>query len=149
MNDLRTQLTGPCRSRLAEELAALTTDTIAGYSGITGTAIKATIGSVEKAQPGTVKKGINRMIPDMADALQGFWDSYRANPTAARSFGDYLGKREDEVAAHLVAEADKQSDQLDNAPLKALYGRLRAKAPKYLRPAIGPMGDLVEKYAAQ
>ena len=148
MTDLRTQLTGPARGKLADELAALTKATISGYSGITGTAIKATVSSVEKAQPGTIRKGVNRMIPEMADALQGYWDNYQLNADGNRNFGTYLGSRSQEVAEHLLAEADKQSDKLDHAPLKALYGRIRGKAPKYLQPAIAPMGELVEKYSA-
>ncbi|AZA12441.1 DUF6918 family protein [Corynebacterium choanae] len=148
MTTLREAFTSKQRPKIAAELVTLIDDTIAGYKGFTGTAIKTTVGAVKKTDPNLINRSVQAVIPEFADAMQPLWDAYTADNTA-ESFSAYVLQDPDNVADYLLSHADKHTDRINNKALAKLYASLRNRAVPLLKPALGPMAAIVQRYAPQ
>jgi len=82
----------------------------------------------------------------MLEQLQPFWADFQT--AGGGSFGDYLVKRNEEVAEALLKVTDDMAKDSERAAVVKAYGTVRGGASKHIQAALPNLGALVEKYAA-
>ncbi|MFM9377658.1 DUF6918 family protein [Gordonia sp. VNK21] len=130
------------RDDLADDLAGVIDSAVAAQSGLSGAAVKGAYGVATKFKPGIVATATNKMLPDFLTALSPLRDSQPAGTTLA----DHLVANSDEAAEALLAVTDQQA-QSAPATLAKAYKSLRGKAKGYVAQSLGPVGEVIEKYA--
>lgn len=152
MTDLSAELTGSKREEVVHDLAAFAEQTVSQQTGVSGVAVKGAYSAVQKIRPDIVSRGIDRLLPDVAEALQPHWDDYLeaggGQADTAGTFGTFLDNRRDQVADSLLRIADTTADRLDNAALVKIYRGVRGRGEKILAANVGGIGRVVEKHAA-
>lgn len=118
---------------------------VAGMSGITGTAIKLAYRTVRTFDAGHIHFMIEQLLPSVADALQPYWADFTA--AGGGEFGDYLAKREDEVAEALLAITDERGRNSVRPTIVKAYNTVRGSATKHVKAALPAVGALVQKYS--
>ncbi|WP_132993044.1 DUF6918 family protein [Gordonia zhaorongruii] len=131
------------REAMATDLATVIDAEVRKQSGLSGTALKGAYSAAQKFKPGVVQTATGKMLPDFLTALSPLWDSKPADV----AFGDHLTANGDEAAEALLAVTDGQAESAPNVLAKA-YRSVRGKAKGYVIDALGPVGDVIEKYAA-
>lgn len=151
MSNLSSSLTGANREAVVNDLAEFAEQTVSEQSGISGMAVKTAYAGVQKVSPNTIHKGINRALPDLAEALQPHWDDYvtagGGQADTAGTFGTFLDNRRDEVASSILEIADRTADRLDNPSLVKIYRSMRGRGEKLVAPNVAGIGTVVEKHA--
>lgn len=135
--DVQPNVVADCQQLIAQE--------VAGKSGISGAAIKLAYKTASAFAPGYVQGMIEKMLPEMAAALEPYWEEF--NASGASGFGDFLSKRGDEVAEALLAISDQHGRTSRKAVITKAYATVRGSAAKHIQAALPAVGDLVEKYA--
>jgi hypothetical protein len=87
---------------------------------------------------------IEQLLPKMADALEPYWADFTA--TDGGRFGDYLAKRDDEVAEALLAVTDERGRNSGRPIIVKAYNTVRGSAAKHVKAALPAVGGLVQKY---
>lgn len=144
MTNLNALLEGDTRQTVVAELAELIDKTVSNQSGLTGMALKSAVAAGKKADADAIPKGVNRVLPQIAEELAPFWSGYEASDT--QGFGSYLVSREGEVVEAMLGAADKATSDMPSAMQKA-YSTLRGKAGKIVSPALPELGDIIERHA--
>lgn len=67
-------------------------------------------------------------------------------PMIAVNFGSFLEPRSAEVSDSIMAVADKHAEQVNSPALSKPYNSLRAKASKFLTPAVPDFGRVLQKH---
>lgn len=144
MTNLNALLEGDTRQTVVAELAELIDKTVSNQSGLTGMALKSAVAAGKKADADAIPKGVNRVLPQIAEELAPFWSGYKSSDT--QGFGSYLVSREGEVVDAMLGAADKATSDMPSAMQKA-YSTLRGKAGKIVSPALPELGDIIERHA--
>lgn len=144
MTDLSQLLTADKRDAVVADLTDFADATVAKQSGITGTAIKATVAAARKVDANIVSKGVNRMLPDVLGDLQPHWQAFHAE--GATDFGAFLAGRSSQVVDSLMAIADRNAESITMAPLAKAYNGLRGKAAKVIEPEVPELGRILQKH---
>lgn len=144
MTDLSQLLTADKRDAVVADLTDFADATVAKQSGITGTAIKATVAAARKVDANIVSKGVNRMLPDVLGDLQPHWQAYQDE--GATDFGAFLAGRSAQVVDSLMSIADRNAESITVAPLAKAYNGLRGKAAKVIEPEIPELGRILQKH---
>ncbi|MEL4504305.1 hypothetical protein AAEX63_03270 [Luteococcus sp. H138] len=119
------------RPQVVDAIATVVDQEVAGKGGLGGMALKTAYASAKRMKEGIVVKGTNAMLPDIAKALQPYWDA-----RGDQDFGAYLSSRSGEVADDLLAVADAKAASPDNAAVAKLYKPIRGKAKGYVEEAL-------------
>ena len=98
------------------------------------------------AAEGEVVTSVRLVGPDLAAALEPYWNTYSAGGFAG-SFGAYLAENSSSVTADLAAIADGYVEGHDIGALKKLYTSARNKGLEVLGKHLGELGDTLEKFA--
>jgi hypothetical protein len=116
-------------------------------SGVTGTAVRLAYKTVGTFDSGHIPAMIGTILPNVADALQPYWESFAAE-SAGRGgdFGAYLAGREDEVADALLAITDNRQRASSRATIVKAYKTVRGSAVKHVKAALPALGELVQRY---
>jgi Family of unknown function (DUF6918) len=118
---------------------------ISDKSGMSGTAVKLAYKTVNAFMPGHVRHMVGVLLPDMVAQLEPFWVDFGASGSSG--FGDYLVKRNDEVAQALLSVTDARAAASNRPTVIKAYGSVRGSAVKHVEAALPRVGDLVMKYA--
>jgi hypothetical protein len=119
---------------------------VADKSGISGTTVKVAYKTVKTFKPGYLQSMMERLLPDIVDNLQPYWEDF--NASGASEFGDYLVKRSDEVSEALLSVTDKHAASSERPAILRAYRAVRGGAAKHIAAALPQVGALVQKYAA-
>jgi hypothetical protein len=136
--DIRLEVTADCLQLLDQE--------VRGKSGVSGTAVKVAYKTVKAFKPGYLQSMMERLLPDIVDNLQPFWEDF--NASGASEFGDYLVKRSDEVSEALLSVTDKHAASSERPTILKAYRAVRGGAAKHIAAALPQVGVLMQKYAA-
>jgi hypothetical protein len=136
--DVQPNVVADCQQLIAQE--------VAGKSGVSGAAIKLAYKTASAFAPGYVQGMVEKMLPEMAAALDPYWAEF--NASGASGFGDFLAKRGDEVAEAMLAVSDEHARTSRKAVILKAYGTVRGSAARHIEAALPAVGTLVEKYAA-
>ena len=133
-------LLGGQREQVAAELAEVAESAI----NDAGIATKTAFGAVKLADKNVTTKGVNRVLPDLLEALQPRWAEYEASDV--EDFGTYLNTHSDAAIADILAVADANVKKADKAALEKVYDKVRPKAASLMKPHVPMLGDIIEKH---
>lgn len=139
-----TLLASDRRSQVVADLAGVIDAEVKDKKGLSGVAIKAGYAAVRKFNPTVASDATNRMLPEVATALQPFWDDF----AGSGDFGAYLAERGDEVADALLAVTDKRAAATTREPLKRAYKGLRGKAKDNVKQALPRLGRIIQQHGS-
>lgn len=142
---MKTTLLGPKRPSVVSALEKLALDTINGTGGITGMALKGLLKAAQSARSDVVPTAIDAVLPELATALEPYWDTYSAG-VAASSFGAYLDENQDAVAGELARIADGFVEGRELGGLTKLYTSARNKGIDVLKQHLDSLGDVLEGF---
>ena len=142
---MKTTLLGPQRPDIVEALSDLATTTVDSTSGLTGMALKSVLKAATAVREDIVPHVIDRILPDLADALDPYWRTYSAG-VSAETFGAYLHENAEPVSADLARIADAYAK--DNAPasLHRVYTSARNKGVEVLKKHLEQLGNTLEEF---
>lgn len=144
MTTLSTALLDPAtRPQVVDALVLLVETEVAGKKGISGTVLKTAFAGAKRASEGTVRKGVNALLPGAARALDPHYAAAAGQP-----LGSYLAApaRAGQVADELLAVADAKASSVDGSPLGKVYGSLRGKAKEHVVAALPALGSTLERF---
>ncbi|GAB3490474.1 DUF6918 family protein [Flexivirga sp.] len=139
-----TLLAADRRPQVVADLVAVIDAEVKDKKGLTGVAIKGGYAAVRKVSPTIAADATDRMLPEVASALQPFWDDF----AGAGDFGQYLAGRGDEAADALLAVTDARAEATEREPLKRAYKGLRGKAKDNVEQALPRLGRVVQQHAS-
>ena len=139
-------LLGSQRPAVVSALTNVAHSVIESTGGITGMALKGGLKAATAVRDDIVPHAIDTLLPDLAAALEPYWNTYSAGGFAG-SFGAYLAENSSSVTADLAAIADGYVEGHDIGALKKLYTSARNKGLEVLGKHLGEPGDTLEKFA--
>lgn len=139
MSDLSVLL-GDQREKVAAELAEVAESAI----NDAGIATKTGFGALKLADKNITTKGVNRVLPELLEALQPRWAEYEASDV--EDFGTYLNTHSDAAIDDILAVADANVKKADKAALEKIYDKVRPKAANLMKPHVPMLGDILEKH---
>ena len=144
MSHLSTLMHGSTRTEFIAECGALVEKVASAQSGISGMAIKGGLAAAKKADANVVPKALERILPDVLDALDPHWQEF--SETSEQDFGSFLEPRSAQVSDSIMSVADKHAEQINSPALSKPYNSLRGKASKFLTPAVPDFGRVLQKH---
>jgi hypothetical protein len=135
--EIHTQIVSDCESLIDNQ--------VSGMSGISGTAVKLAYKAMRTFTANHIYHTIEDLLPRMTDVLQPYWADF--NAAGGGEFGDYLARREDEVAEALLSITDERGRNSKRPAIAKTYNAVRGGAAKHVKAALPAVGTLVQKYA--
>ena len=128
------------------DMSAFIEETVGKQSGISGIALKGAMGAATKIDSDIVAKGSRRLLPEIADSLDGLWQEYQNGGTAA-DFGAHLEANSSTALDAILSVADKNAESINVPGLGKVYKGVRGKAAKVIEQELPAIGQLIEKNA--
>ena len=104
------------------DMASFITTTVEKQSGLTGMALKGALAAATKVDADIVAKGSRRLLPEMADSLDGLWQEY--STSGGSDFGVFYGWEKVDIQQFLpfpisigTGVAAMAGTEIINAPL--------------------------------
>ena len=138
-------LAEPVRSAVVTDLVHAVEQEVGEKKGLSGTAVKAGYGTATKVVPNLTERGVKRMLPDFARALDPFWADFQA--AGGGDFGTYLAGRGPEASQALLAVSDKKVSATSKQAVKKAYKPLRGKAADHVVAALPRLGAVIQRHA--
>lgn len=145
MSNLQNLLETP-RPAVVADVEQLVNTTVSSQKGITGIALKGAVATAQKLDAQIVNKGINKMLPELIEALNPQWEAFQTS--GETDFGAYLEGRQDEVADSILVVADRNAEAINVPALAKTYKALRGKAAGIVKPQIPAIGNIIQKHMA-
>jgi hypothetical protein len=124
MTTLAEVLLAPARrDALVAQTARWVDDYVAALSGLRGMALRTGLAAARAARPDAVERGVARLLPEFAAALEPFWQDFRAS--GGRDFGEYLREHAPAASAAMMARVDARVARSSHRALATAYRRLR------------------------
>ena len=102
-------------------------------------------GAAFRVVPNLTERGLNKLFPDLAVALDPFWDGFASS--GSDDFGGYLAKRGPEVSSALLAVTDAKVQGSVREPVKKVYRALRGEADAHVQAALPRAGAALQRHA--
>ena len=96
---------------------------VGALAGLRGMAMRAGLAAARAVRPDAVERGVTRLLPEFAAALEPFWQDFRAS--GGRDFGAYLRQHAAPASAAMMARVDARMAGTSHRALAAAYRRLR------------------------
>ena len=144
MNTLSDAVLDPAtRPRVVDALLVLADAEVSTKKGISGTMLKTAFAGARRASESNVRKGVDRLLPGMARALDPHYEAKGEAP-----FGTYLSDpaRSGQVADELLAVADSAAARVEGNPLGRVYASFRGKAKEHVVAALPRLGATLETF---
>lgn len=133
------------RPAVIDDLVDVVEQEVAAKKGLSGTALKAAYGAVRKVMPDLTKRGVSRMLPDAAVALDPYWEEFGND--GGDDFGRFLADRGTEVSQALLAVSDRKVDATSRDVIKRAYKPVRGKAGDHVKAALPRLGAALQRHA--
>lgn len=127
------------------DMASFITTTVEKQSGLTGMALKGALAAATKVDADIVAKGSRRLLPEMADSLDGLWQEY--STSGGSDFGVFLAANEQRAMDAILNVADRNAETITVPGLGKVYKGVRGKASKVIIEELPAIGALIEKNA--
>lgn len=144
MTHLSSLMSGSSRTEFIADCGDLIEKAASSQSGISGMAIKGGLAAAKKADDNVVPKALERILPDVLDALDPRWQEFA--DSGQEDFGTFLETHQGEVSDEIMKIADKHVEKVNSAALRKPYNSLRGKATKILSPEVPAFGRVVQKH---
>ena len=132
------------RPDVIKDLVGVVQQEVASKKGVSGAALKAGYGAASRVVPNLTERGLDKLFPDLARALDPFWSDFESS--GRREFGSYLADRDAEVSAALLAVTDAKVAGSGREQLKKVYRPLRGKADDHVRAALPRLGAALQRH---
>ncbi|BAU94269.1 hypothetical protein N24_0007 [Corynebacterium suranareeae] len=146
MTSLKDLLVSTNFDAAVKDMSAFIEETVSKQSGITGIALKGAMAAATKVDSDIVTKGSRRLLPEMADSLDGLWQDYKANG-GATDFGAHLEANSSSALDAILNVADRNANNINVPGLDKVYKGVRGKAAKVIEQELPKIGQLIEKHA--
>ncbi|WP_143336594.1 DUF6918 family protein [Corynebacterium pacaense] len=146
MTSLKELLVNDGFEQTVSDTAAFISATVNKQSGLTGVALKGALAAATKVDSDILTKGSRRLLPELADSLDGLWQEYSAGD--GTDFGSYLSGNSDRALDAILGVADRNADSISVPGLAKVYRGVRGKAAKVIEEELPEIGALVQKHAA-
>ena len=115
------------RDALIARTAQWVDEYVGALAGLRGMALRAGLAAARAVRPDAVERGVTRLLPEFAAALEPFWQDFRASGRASggRDFGAYLRQHAAPASAAMMARVDARMAGTSHRALAAAYRRLR------------------------
>ncbi|MGI5127617.1 DUF6918 family protein [Pseudonocardia sp. CA-107938] len=133
------------RPTVVADLNELVGQEVSDKSGVSGAAVKLGYATVTKIKPGVVPAAVDKMLPGFTEALDPFYQEYRAS--GGTDFGAFLASRPEQAAEALLSVTDDRAEYSSSDALKKAYSKLRPNARKNVEEALPRLGSLIDKHA--
>jgi hypothetical protein len=133
------------RPDVVEDLVEVVQQEVASKKGVSGAALKAGYGAASRVVPNLTERGLDKLLPDLARALDPFWADFETSGGA--DFGRYLSDHHTEVSAALLTVTDAKVAGTGREPVKKAYKALRGKADGHVQAALPRVGAALERHA--
>lgn len=114
--------------------------------GLRGTALKAGLAAARAARPDAVERAVNRLLPEFAEALEPYWQKFRAS--GEKDFSAYLKRHARGAAAAMMERTDARIAASPNKTLHAGYRRLRGTLAAELEKMLPDIARMIGKTVA-
>ena len=104
------------------------------------------LNSIERSSPGAVETLLDRQVVSYANALQPYYDAYKASGSQG-GFGSYLQSRSQEVSDALLTVSDRFADNGGSSTARMIYRVARPDAQTDVTAALPQIGSIMEKYS--
>ena len=135
------------RPAVIKDLVEVVQQDVASKRGVSGAALKTGYATASKVVPNLTERGLDKLFPDLAAALDPFWADFEAS--AASDFGSFLTDRGPEVSAALLGVADTKVAASGREPIKKVYRALRGRADAHVQAALPRLGAALQRHARQ
>ena len=146
MTSLKDLLVSSNFDAAVNDMSAFIEDTVSKQSGLTGIALKGAMSAATKVDSNIVAKGSRRLLPEMADSLDGLWQDYKNN-NASANFGAHLDANSTQALDAILSVADRNAGSINVPGLDKVYKGVRGKAAKVIEQELPAIGQLIEKNA--
>lgn len=129
------------RRRLAKEAVVEARVAIEDMSGLTGKVVLAGFDAAQKIRPGFLEGNVHALLPDWAAVLDPHW-------AAGQAAGDpeaHLNANALTVANDLLSVTDTYAEGASDQRARAVYERLRPRAPKRIAAHMPRLADFVRR----
>jgi len=133
-------------ARIAADCQEVVSSELSSKSGVSAAALKVAYKAVTTFAPGYYQTTVDSMVPNLLHELQPFWADFHA--AGGGVFGDYLGKRGEEVTEAVLSVTDDMTEGSDHPTIVKAYKAVRGSAGPHIEAALPAVGALVEKYVA-
>ena len=133
------------RPDVIEDLVKVVQLEVASKKGVSGAALKAGYGAASRVVPNLTERGLDKLLPDLARALDPYWADFETSGGA--DFGRYLSDHRTEVSAALLTVTDAKAAATGREPVKKAYKALRGKADGHVQAALPRVGTALERHA--
>ena len=123
---------GSRRDAITDDLVRLVEDEVHNKRGLSGAVLKKGYSAFKRFRPGIVRAGVQRVLPEMATAIDPHWRKAQGEDGPDRYFRDRAGP----IAEDLLVVTDAIANRSTNRVLKRLYGSLRPAAHRHVAAAV-------------
>jgi len=146
MSKLSDVLTDPARrSRVVQDCLGIIDAEVADKGGLGGMTIKAGYAAVKGVKPGFVKRVVDDLLPEFADAVDPI---YREAVDGGHPVSAHFTANKRRAADALLAITDGKAERSKNRIVKKTYEKLRGQAKKHVEAAVPRLGGLIAKHVS-
>ena len=138
-------LAASVRPAVTADVVGVVDHEVASKGGLSGRALKAAYGAVNKVMPNASERSVARLLPDALRSLDPFWTAFVSSGDA--DFGRYLAAQGDEPVQALLAVSDAKVAATSREVIKKAYKPLRNKAGDHVRAALPALGHALQQRA--
>lgn len=131
------------RERVNAEFVQLIEQFVADRSGLKGMAYRAGMAMMQKARPGILQRGVDKLLPQYLQALEPLHQEFLK--AGGGDFATFLQRHTERAADALIAVADQRMAQASDTARK-YYGRFRGGADEEIHSMLPGLGRLIQKY---
>jgi len=111
--------------------------------GLRGMALKAGLAAAKAARPDAVHRAVHRLLPEFAEALEPYWQKFRAS--GETDFSAYLQRHAKGATAAMMERTDARIAASPNKTLRAGYQRLRGTLASELERLLPDIAKMIGK----
>lgn len=130
------------RERVNAGFVTLIEDFVADRGGLKGMAYRAGMAMIQKARPGILQRGVDKLLPLYLQALDPLYQEFAK--AGGSDFAAYLQKHSKRAAEALIAVADQRITRASDSAQK-YYGKFRGGADEEVRNLLPGLSKLIQK----
>jgi hypothetical protein len=132
------------RDLIVSRTAAWVEQYVAKRPGLRGLTLKAGLAALKAARPDALPRGVARLLPEFAVALEPLYRRFRAS--GERNFSHFLAAHSDDATAALIAVADARAAATSHRALASGYRRMRGTFEAELHTLLPELAKMLSRY---
>lgn len=139
-------LAEPQREALVADCVQLIETQVASRGTVRRLTLKAAMSALNTIRPNAVQRGIEKLLPDFATALEPLYQRFRQ--TGGRDFSRFLHDHPEETVQALIEVTDRRGREHGNAGVRSTYERMRSTAESEMRAALPGFSRVIGRRVA-